>query len=171
MQQVLTSICSRCGHTWKARRGKPLRCARCKSPYWDRAVAGRKTRWIVRPPDPRAAAGAGLQVSVKQACDILRTWEANRSWVAMVIEDGLTLVNCGGFLRGVGPGGLHLSDREEKTVRLVLTPQEKADYEYGVGEDDVPNHPYETLLIHFRECLVYLGAFRAQSKEPVWLVL
>jgi hypothetical protein len=171
MQQVLTSICSRCGHAWQSRRGKPLRCARCKSPYWDRAAAGRKTRWIVRPPDPRAAARGGLQVSVEQACDILRTWQANRSWVAMVIEDNLALVNCGGFLRAVGLDRLELSDGEENTVRLALTLQPKASYQYRVGEEDSPTQPYETLEIRFDQCLAYLGAFRAQPKEPAWLML
>jgi hypothetical protein len=61
----------------------------------------RKTRWIVRPPDPRAAV-SGVQCSLEQASEILRIWQANRSWVAMVIEDNLALVNCSGFLRRVG---------------------------------------------------------------------
>ena len=27
--------CRRCGHVWRARRpGIPIRCAKCKSPYW-----------------------------------------------------------------------------------------------------------------------------------------
>jgi hypothetical protein len=120
---------------------------------------------------PRAAARGGLQVSVEQACDILRTWQANRSWVALAIEDNLALVNCGGFLRAVGPDRLQLSDGEEKTVHLVLTLQRKANYEYRVGQDDAPKLPYETLRIHFGECLAYLGAFRAQPKEPVWMTL
>jgi predicted Zn-ribbon and HTH transcriptional regulator len=29
-------VCARCGHEWLDRKGqKPLRCAKCKSPYWD----------------------------------------------------------------------------------------------------------------------------------------
>jgi predicted Zn-ribbon and HTH transcriptional regulator len=27
--------CERCGYDWKAEE-KPLRCAKCKTPYWDR---------------------------------------------------------------------------------------------------------------------------------------
>ena len=26
--------CLRCGHRWASRRAKPIRCAKCKSPYW-----------------------------------------------------------------------------------------------------------------------------------------
>lgn len=30
-------VCTRCGHTWTARSKElPLRCAKCKSPYWNR---------------------------------------------------------------------------------------------------------------------------------------
>ena len=173
MQKVFVSICGRCGHTWRPRRGKPLRCAKCKSPYWNRATAGKKAGWIVRPPDPRAAADHGRQVNAKQACDILRTWQASRSWVAMAIEDNLALVNCGGFLRDVDLERLQLSDGEEKenTVRLVVTLPGEANYKYRVAQNESANLPYETLEIHFRECLTYLGAFRAQPKEPVWLTL
>lgn len=32
---MLKCHCERCGHNWKAEE-KPLRCAKCKSPYWDR---------------------------------------------------------------------------------------------------------------------------------------
>ena len=29
--------CVRCGHLWKPRKdGTPLRCAKCRSPYWNR---------------------------------------------------------------------------------------------------------------------------------------
>ena len=170
MQQVFLSICSCCGHTWQSRRGKPLRCAKCKSPYWDRAAAGKKARWIVRPPDPRAAASGGLQVSIEQACNILRTWQANRSWVAMAIEDNIALVNCGGFLRAVDPQRLQLSGGEENTVRLVVTLPGKANYEYRVAQNESANLPYETLRIHLRECLTLLGAFRVQPKS-FWLTL
>lgn len=32
-----TFTCQRCGHTWYPRRELvPLRCAKCKTPYWDR---------------------------------------------------------------------------------------------------------------------------------------
>ena len=89
----------------------------------------------------------------------------------MAIEDNLALVNCSGFLRDVGPNRLQLSDGEEKTVRLVLTLPYKANYEYRVVQNDVPDQPYETLRIHLRECLTYLGAYRAQPKEPVWMTL
>jgi len=119
MQQVFQSICSRCGHAWQSRRGKPLRCAKCKSPYWYRPVAGRKTRWIVRPPDPGAAARGGIQVSIEQACDILRTWQAN--WVSFAIEDNLALLNCSGFLRSVGPEWVEISDAQEAVIRFFMT--------------------------------------------------
>jgi hypothetical protein len=158
MQQVFQSICSRCGHKWQSRRGKPLRCARCKSPYWDRAGAGRRPRGIIRLPDPRAATGSGTEVTFEQACNILRTWQANRSWVAIAIEDRLALVNGGGFLRTVEPSRLELSDAQESAVRLSLTLERTAKYRYRVGEEE----PYATLEIHFDQCLAYLGAFRVQ---------
>jgi hypothetical protein len=89
----------------------------------------------------------------------------------MAIEDNLALVNCGGFLRDVGPGGLRLSDAQESAVRLSLTLHHAANYEHRVGENEIANEPYETLEIHFGECLTYLGAFRAQPKQPYWLPL
>jgi hypothetical protein len=110
-------------------------------------------------------------VSVEQACDILRTWQANRSWVAMAIEDNLALVNGGGFLRAVEPYQLRLSDAQDSTMRLSLTLEPTATYRYRVGEDESDNQPYETLEIHFAQCLTYLGAFRAQPEKPVWLPL
>jgi hypothetical protein len=171
MQQVFQSICSRCGHKWQSRRGKPLRCARCKSPYWDRAGAGRKTRGSIRLPDPRAATGSGTEVSIEQACEILRTWQAERSWVAMTIEDNLALVHCGGYLHAVEPYRLTLSDAPESVVRLFLTLQPKATYLYRVARDKCADRPYATLSIRFAQCLTYLGAFRAQPEKPVWLML
>lgn len=34
-----TFTCKRCKHTWIPRKpGKPLRCAACKSPYWERPI-------------------------------------------------------------------------------------------------------------------------------------
>jgi hypothetical protein len=171
MQQVFMSICSRCGHKWLSRRGKPLRCARCKSPYWDRPVAGRKTRGIVRLPDPLAATGSGKKVTVEQACDILRTWQADCSWVAMAIEGNLALVNCGGFLRDVGPYRLELSDAQGSAVRLSLTLQPKASYLYRVATEESADRLYATLSIRFAQCLTKLGAFRAQPKQPYWLPL
>lgn len=171
IQEVFLSICSRCGHKWQSRRGKPLRCAGCKSPYWDRAVAGRRTRGIVRLPDPRTAMGSGKEVTVEQACDILRTWQAERRWVSVTIEDRLALANCGGFLRAVGPDRLELSDAQESVVRLGLTLERTANYRYRVGEKEAVNLPYATLEIHFAQCLTCLGAFRAQPEKPVWLML
>lgn len=38
MGEVLRKVwkCDRCGHEWLSRNNdKPLRCAGCKSPYWD----------------------------------------------------------------------------------------------------------------------------------------
>jgi len=35
-------VCAVCGHEWRSKdNAKPLRCAGCKTPYWD---AKRKTR-------------------------------------------------------------------------------------------------------------------------------
>ena len=34
---VTVWVCSRCGHEWQSREDtKPICCARCKSPFWDR---------------------------------------------------------------------------------------------------------------------------------------
>ena len=33
-------ICQRCGHAWIPRTPQVLRCARCKSPYWNRPGSG-----------------------------------------------------------------------------------------------------------------------------------
>ena len=43
--------CLRCGHEWASRRDKPLRCARCKTPYWhiprnDKATTAKKTKEV-----------------------------------------------------------------------------------------------------------------------------
>jgi len=32
---VTIKVCSRCGHEWATRQERPLRCAKCKSAYWD----------------------------------------------------------------------------------------------------------------------------------------
>ena len=29
-------ICTRCGHKWPSEDVKPVRCPKCKSPYWNR---------------------------------------------------------------------------------------------------------------------------------------
>ena len=35
--------CDRCGHEWLSRDDeKPLRCASCKSPYWDKPRKSKK---------------------------------------------------------------------------------------------------------------------------------
>ena len=115
--------------------------------------------------------GSGKEVTVEQACDILRTWQAERRWVSVTIEDRLALANCGGFLRAVGPDRLELSDAKESVVRLGLTLERTANYRYRVGEKEAVNLPYATLEIHFAQCLTYLGAFRAQPEKPVWLML
>ena len=80
-------------------------------------------------------------------------------------------MNCGGFLRAVEPYRLKLSDAQESAVRLSLRLERTAKYGYRVGQDESGDQPYETLEIHFNQCLTYLGAFRAQSKQPVWLML
>jgi len=28
-------MCERCGKEWESKSKKPLRCGKCKSPYWD----------------------------------------------------------------------------------------------------------------------------------------
>jgi hypothetical protein len=90
----------------------------------------------------------------------------------MAIQDRLALVNCGGFLRAVGPDRLELSDAQESVVRLGLTLERTANYRYRVGDKEfVVNLPYATPEIHFAQCLTYLGAFREQPEEPVWLRL
>jgi len=33
---VAIKVCCRCGHEWATKQDRPLRCARCKSAYWDR---------------------------------------------------------------------------------------------------------------------------------------
>ena len=39
---VTVCRCERCGYEWKIKQGKelPLRCARCKTPYWNRPKEG-----------------------------------------------------------------------------------------------------------------------------------
>ncbi len=33
--------CKRCGHDWTPRKeGRPIRCGKCKSPYWDQERQG-----------------------------------------------------------------------------------------------------------------------------------
>ncbi len=32
---VVECKCERCGHEWTAKNASPLRCAKCKSPYWN----------------------------------------------------------------------------------------------------------------------------------------
>jgi hypothetical protein len=49
MQQELISLpsfsCLRCGHSWHPRSTqKPMRCARCGTPYWDRPRAAGTNR-------------------------------------------------------------------------------------------------------------------------------
>lgn len=45
-QAVSVWICSRCGHEWQSKdNAKPVRCAKCKTPYWDRVKElDRKTK-------------------------------------------------------------------------------------------------------------------------------
>jgi DNA-directed RNA polymerase subunit RPC12/RpoP len=28
--------CLRCNHEWASKKEKPIRCAKCKTPYWDK---------------------------------------------------------------------------------------------------------------------------------------
>jgi NADH pyrophosphatase NudC (nudix superfamily) len=36
-EPVTIWICGQCGHEWQSKDNRrPLRCAKCKSPYWDR---------------------------------------------------------------------------------------------------------------------------------------
>jgi len=40
MAHVVGSLpkCDVCGHSWKPKKPNPLRCASCKSPYWNAKV-------------------------------------------------------------------------------------------------------------------------------------
>lgn len=43
--QIEGNECLVCGHVWYSRGGRPLRCAKCRSPYWDREKSvGREPR-------------------------------------------------------------------------------------------------------------------------------
>jgi len=42
VKKVRVYECSACGHKWQSRGARPLRCAKCKSPYWDRKKGGRR---------------------------------------------------------------------------------------------------------------------------------
>ena len=74
-------------------------------------------------------------------------------------------------MRTVEPYRLTLSDAQESVVQLFLTLQPKATYLYQVARDECADRPYATLSINFNQCLTKLGAFRAQPKESVWLML
>ena len=166
MQSIFMSICCRCGHAWRSRRGKPLRCAKCKSPYWDRAVKGQRTRGIVPPPNTQAAARSeGARCTAEQARDILATWQANRSYVALSIETNLGLVNCCGLMCSAGPSGVEISDAERSVVHISIRLDGKASYQYRVGEAEHGDQPYETLAIRVGDCLTSLGAFREKPKS------
>lgn len=39
---ILKLTCEVCGHKWESRE-KPLRCAKCKTPYWDRKREAKRT--------------------------------------------------------------------------------------------------------------------------------
>lgn len=36
--KMVKCLCEVCGHEWKAKQA-PLRCAKCKTPYWNRKKA------------------------------------------------------------------------------------------------------------------------------------
>ena len=59
--------CQRCSHLWQSRRAqRPLRCARCKSPYWrippERPSAGKHAPQP-QPPDKPLVPSAALTAS------------------------------------------------------------------------------------------------------------
>jgi len=41
---IFILVCKRCGHEWPSKSKKPLRCGKCKSPYWDREKANRRVQ-------------------------------------------------------------------------------------------------------------------------------
>lgn len=44
MIDVKACHCERCGHTWLPENGTPVRCARCKTPYWNVAPSEHRKR-------------------------------------------------------------------------------------------------------------------------------
>lgn len=34
-KMIYIFVCKRCGHEWASKREHPIRCAKCKTPYWD----------------------------------------------------------------------------------------------------------------------------------------
>jgi len=39
---VYVHKCLRCGYEWASRNLRPIRCAKCKTPYWDKERNNRK---------------------------------------------------------------------------------------------------------------------------------
>jgi hypothetical protein len=108
-------------------------------------------------------------VTQAQARDILRIWQADRSWVAAAIEDNLCVVNCGGYLRDCGSALLDIAPADEKVVHVTLLLPPKATYRYRMAPNERADQPYEVLLIQEQQCMIYLAAFRTQPDKPVRL--
>ncbi len=163
MMFVLMSICTRCGHKWHARNGKPLRCAACKSPYWDRPRRGRKAR--PRPPELAEATGPnGQTLSVAQVQDIFRTWLAGRDWLAITIQDDVSLAYWGGFLRDMEADWAKLMD-PDKYVSVYVKLTSEASFAYRAEAEDGVTAPYETLLINCNRSTAKIGAFHRKPER------
>lgn len=162
VREVVVSVCWVCGHAWYARRGKPLRCARCKSPYWDRMPAGKKSRTIVRPPNPNIALH-GQRCSFDQVCDILRIWQTNNSWVGVAFEHDAGLLQFGAQIDTFLHGALKFRTEDRIDLGLLRMSPEAA-FVYMVGEKETFDQPYETLEIRFGQALIFLEAFRKRPK-------
>jgi hypothetical protein len=108
-----------------------------------------------------------VQVSAEQAVEILRTWQTDRSWVAMAIEDNLVFMHCRGSLRAVGLNRVEVMDAGETAVYVSLTLESAAKYVYRVVVDERAEAPYQTLSIGLHQCLTYLAAFRVQPLKKL----
>jgi hypothetical protein len=43
---IYIHCCQRCEHIWESKEGHPKRCAKCKTPYWDKERPGER---LLRP--------------------------------------------------------------------------------------------------------------------------
>ncbi len=163
MMFVLMAICARCGHKWHARNGKPLRCAACKSPYWDRPRRGRKAR--PRPPElAEAASPNGETLSAAQAHDIFQTWSAGRDWLAITILDDVGVAYWGGFLRDMEVDWAKVMDNDN-CLSLYLKLPSEAIFVYRAEAEDGVTAPYQTLSIKCNGSTAKIGAFHRKPER------
>jgi hypothetical protein len=66
--QVEANQCDRCGHIWLSE--NPVRCAKCKSPYWNMGAGPANAKQIGRKIRAQQAA-ASLAAEVKNIRDVL----------------------------------------------------------------------------------------------------